>query len=340
MIILIAGASHTGKTLLAQQLLERYHYPVLSQDLLKMGLIRSGQTTLTPTDDDALEPYLWSITAAIIKTAIENKQNLIVEGCYIPFTWQNSFSQEYLDHIHYFCLVMSENYITKHHNTIQKYANIIEARLDNEVNFDELIKDNKRALAMCSKYKLPYYLIDAEKTAASSPEYAPLKWEITSLNIEDCMRAAQLFYETVHSINVRDYTPEQIDAWAPNSTQHQTSIAEKLTSQTTIGVKECGILIGFGSLENSTIDMLYVHKDRQNQRIAQCILAELEQIAKDQGATSLATYASITALPFFKKAGYKVERENIVCRNGIKLTNFYMTKALKQPAIVNKIENH
>lgn len=318
MVILVAGASHTGKTLLAQQLLERYHYPVMSQDLLKMGLIRSGETTLTPTDDDALELYLWSITAEIIRTAIENHQNLIVEGCYIPFTWQNSFSQKYLDHIHYFCLVMSENYIVKHHDTIQKYANIIETRLDNELNYAELIKDNKHALALCSKYKLPYCLIDSE--------YSPLVWNISSLSEEDCTQAARLFYETVHSVNTRNYTPEQIDAWAPESIQHRASIANKLISQTTIGIKECGILIGFGSLENNVIDMLYVHKDRQNQGIGRCILAKLEQIVKDQGETSLATYASITALPFFKKAGYLVERENIVSRNRVTLTNFYMTK--------------
>jgi adenylate kinase family enzyme len=81
MIILIAGASHTGKTLLAQRMLEKYKYPYLSIDHLKMGLIRSGNTVLTPEDDDALTDSLWPIVREIIKTAIENKQNLIVEGC-------------------------------------------------------------------------------------------------------------------------------------------------------------------------------------------------------------------------------------------------------------------
>ena len=80
MILLIAGASHTGKTLLAQRLLEQYHYPYLSIDHLKMGLIRSGQTTLTPMDDDKLTDYLWPILREMVKTAIENGQNLIVEG--------------------------------------------------------------------------------------------------------------------------------------------------------------------------------------------------------------------------------------------------------------------
>ena len=91
MIILIAGASHSGKTNMAQQLLEKFHYPYLSIDHLKMGLIRSGQTDLTPEDDDELVDYLWPIVREMIKTAIENKQNLIVEGIYIPFTWRDDF---------------------------------------------------------------------------------------------------------------------------------------------------------------------------------------------------------------------------------------------------------
>ena len=94
MIILITGASHTGKTLLAQKLLEKYHYPYLSIDHLKMGLIRSGNTNLTPlSDDNDLTNYLWPIVCEMIKTAIENNQNLIVEGCYVPFDFQKDFDE-------------------------------------------------------------------------------------------------------------------------------------------------------------------------------------------------------------------------------------------------------
>ena len=133
MIVLITGASHTGKTALAQQLLKKYKYPYLSIDHLKMGLIRSGNTKLTPTSDDAdLTAYLWPIVREMIKTAIENKQNLIVEGCYIPFDWAKDFEKEYLDNIRYYCLIMSENYIRNHFNDIKKYANIIENRLEDE----------------------------------------------------------------------------------------------------------------------------------------------------------------------------------------------------------------
>ena len=112
MIVLITGASHTGKTMLAQKLLEKYKYPYFSIDHLKMGLIRSGNTALTPVSDDrALTDYLWPIVREIIKTAIENRQNLVVEGCYIPFDWANDFDKEYLGEIRFYCLVMSDTYI-------------------------------------------------------------------------------------------------------------------------------------------------------------------------------------------------------------------------------------
>ena len=118
MIILITGASHTGKTLLAQKMLEKYQYPYLSIDHLKMGLIRSGQTDLTPMDDDKLTGYLWPIVREMIKTAIENKQNLIVEGCYIPFDWRKDFGEEYLTDIRFICLALTDDYIEKHFEDI------------------------------------------------------------------------------------------------------------------------------------------------------------------------------------------------------------------------------
>ena len=103
MVILIAGTSHTGKTQLAQKLLEKYKYPYLSIDHLKMGLIRSKNTKLTVEDDKELTEYLWNIVKEIIKTNIENKQNIIIEGCYIPFDWKKDFNEEYLTEIQYIC---------------------------------------------------------------------------------------------------------------------------------------------------------------------------------------------------------------------------------------------
>ena len=163
MIILIAGASHTGKTLLAQQLLEKYHYPYLSIDHLKMGLIRSRNTLLTPADDGALTAYLWPILREIVKTAVENNQNLIIEGCYIPFDWKNSFSPEYLAHIRTTWLIMSENYINAHFDEIIEHENDIEQRLENNsCTVQWLIEENRLNLKNCKKFDCNYILIDNE----------------------------------------------------------------------------------------------------------------------------------------------------------------------------------
>ena len=161
MIILITGASHTGKTALAQKLLEKYKHPYLSIDHLKMGLIRSGNTKLTPMDDNDLTEYLWPIVREMIKTAIENKQNLIVEGCYIPFYWQKDFGSEYLENIKYYCLVMSEKYIRNHFADIMKYANTIENRLDDEgCTMESVLEDNKEMLSLAQKHNVNYILIE------------------------------------------------------------------------------------------------------------------------------------------------------------------------------------
>ena len=160
MIIIITGASHTGKTALAQKLLEKYKYPYLSIDHIKMGLIRSGNTDLTPMDDDKLTDYLWPIVREIIKTAIENKQNLIVEGCYIPLDWQKDFDREYLHHIKYYCLTMSENYIRNHFAEIKKYERIIENRLDDDCTLEGVLKENVKFLNLAKEYKVNYILID------------------------------------------------------------------------------------------------------------------------------------------------------------------------------------
>lgn len=164
MIFLIAGASHTGKTALSQKLLEKYKYPYFSIDHLKMGLIRSGNTELTPTSDDSdFTVFLWPIVREMIKTAIENKQNLIVEGCYIPFDWAKDFEKEYLNSIKYYCLVMSEDYIRNHYADIKSYASIIESRLDDDdCTLESVIEDNRQVLELAIAHEVNYILIDDE----------------------------------------------------------------------------------------------------------------------------------------------------------------------------------
>ena len=163
MIVLIAGATHTGKTALAQRLLEKYKYSYLSIDHLKMGLIRSGQTSISVSDDEKLTPYLWSIVKEMIKTAIENGQNLIVEGCYIPFDWKYAFSEEYLAQIKYYCLIMTKDYIQNHFSDVLANESVVEKRLiSGDLTQKHLIEENERNLQLCKMHGLNYILIDKE----------------------------------------------------------------------------------------------------------------------------------------------------------------------------------
>ncbi len=145
MVIIITGPSLVGKTSLAQRMLEKYKYPYLSIDHLKMGLIRSHKTELTPYDDDKLTDYLWPITLEIIKTAIENKQNLIVEGCYVPANWKTSFTNKYLTDIRFICIAFSSNYIDSNFDLIIRHRSNIEKRIiDSDYTIEKLKKENYR----------------------------------------------------------------------------------------------------------------------------------------------------------------------------------------------------
>lgn len=162
MIIIITGATHSGKTVFAQKLLEKYQYPYLSIDHIKMGLIRSGYCSLSSESDDTiLTNYLWPIVREIIKTAIENCQNLIIEGCYVPFSYKTDFSPYYLKEIQYLCIILSERYIQNHYDNILKYECRIENRIkDNSISKETLIEENRSNLDKCKEYDLEYMFID------------------------------------------------------------------------------------------------------------------------------------------------------------------------------------
>ncbi len=163
MVILITGASHTGKTLLAQRLLERYHVPYLSLDHLKMGLIRSGNTELTPEDDDRLTAYLWPIAREIIKTAIENSQNLIVEGCYVPYHWRVDFDSRYQAAICFICLAMSDSYLDRYFGDVKRYACAIESRLEDfSCTVDWLKAENRKVREGFQRWGEPVSLIETD----------------------------------------------------------------------------------------------------------------------------------------------------------------------------------
>lgn len=159
MIILISGATHVGKTNLAQKLMEKYHYPYTSIDHIKMGLKRTGM--INDIDGDELTEVIWPIIREIIKTIIENEQDAIIEGCYIPQNWKESFDEDYLKNIKCVYLIMSQKYIEKHFDSIRKYASIIEDRGDDEDCTIDRIKDENRIyLERCKKYNCEYILID------------------------------------------------------------------------------------------------------------------------------------------------------------------------------------
>ena len=143
----------------------------------------------------------------------------------------------------------------------------------------------------------------------------------------DCGRMAELFYETVHSVNAADYTKEQLDAW-PTGNVDLTAWDKSFLEHFTIVAEETGDdgkrIVGFGDIDSTGyLDRLYVRKDRQRRGIASAICGELENAAD---AAKITTHASITARPFFQKRGYRVVREQQVERGGILLTNYVMEK--------------
>lgn len=143
----------------------------------------------------------------------------------------------------------------------------------------------------------------------------------------DCGRMAELFHETVHSVNAADYTKEQLDAWATGNVD-LTAWDKSFLEHFTIVAEETGDdgkrIVGFGDIDSTGyLDRLYVRKDRQRRGIASAICGELENAAD---AAKITTHASITARPFFQKRGYRVVREQQVERGGILLTNYVMEK--------------
>lgn len=139
----------------------------------------------------------------------------------------------------------------------------------------------------------------------------------------DCERLADLFYQTVHSVNAEDYTKEQLDAWATGEIDLQGWDKSFREHKTTIAI-ENGTIVGFGDIDQSGyLDRLYVHKDYQRQGIASAICDVLEDSIRGKTIT---THASITATPFFQQRGYYVVKEQKVVRNGVTLTNYVMKK--------------
>lgn len=139
----------------------------------------------------------------------------------------------------------------------------------------------------------------------------------------DCEQMAELFYQTVHSVNAKDYTLEQLNAWATGKVDLRQWNDSFLKHRTIVAIENDRI-VGFGDMdETGYLDRLYVHKDYQHRGIASAICDELESSA---GEKTFITHASITARPFFEHRGYHVRKEQQVIRQGIALTNYVMEK--------------
>ncbi len=164
MIILIGGESHTGKTLLAQKLMEKYKVPYLSMDHLKMGLYRGlKEEKYSPIQGHKpLGEAMWPIVKAMIMTCIENEQSIIVEGCYILPHLINDFDEAYRPHVITVFLGFSENYIReKYENDIIKYASIIEQRGQEDMEpIESYIQKNAYLKKECEKHGGDFYEID------------------------------------------------------------------------------------------------------------------------------------------------------------------------------------
>ena len=150
----------------------------------------------------------------------------------------------------------------------------------------------------------------------------------------DCQEITQLFYNTVHTVNKKDYTEEQLTAWAPEPPS-PAAWNPTLTAHHTLVSLEAAKITGFGDITlcpdgTAYLDRLYIHKDFQRKGIATAICDRLEAFAASQGAAVVTTHASITARPFFEKRGYRVIKEQQVERRGVSLTNFVMEKVIEK----------
>lgn len=140
---------------------------------------------------------------------------------------------------------------------------------------------------------------------------------------EDCSALARLFYDTVHTVNTRDYTPEQLDAWADGQVDLAAWDASFLAHHTLVA-EEAGKILGFGDMDAAGyLDRLYVHRDHQGQGVATALCDALEAACPVKVFT---THASLTARSFFEGRGYRVLRRQTVVRRGVALDNYVMEK--------------
>lgn len=146
---------------------------------------------------------------------------------------------------------------------------------------------------------------------------------------DDCLKLLKLFYDTVRTVNKKDYNDEQLSVWAPDNyvEEKYNTWQKSLSENFTIIAEKNEEIVGFGDIEkNGYLNRLFVHKDYQHRRIASSIVNELENYAEKICIHTIITEASTTAKPFFEKIGYSLIKEQQVEKKGIFLTNYVMEK--------------
>ncbi len=162
MVILIGGSSHVGKTMVSHRLIKRYGYECLSLDSLKEAFLKTQLGEPGARSDYQMRYWMWPFVAETIKYAIRSGRNLIVEGCYIPAEWADSFSESELKEIRCVFIVMSENHLRTHEDEVRKHANDIERRRDDFIDLERLITCSREVKEDCIRTGTYYIEIDGE----------------------------------------------------------------------------------------------------------------------------------------------------------------------------------
>lgn len=331
MVILLGGASHSGKTFLSKKLIDKYKIPCTSLDHIKMGMIRGcNDYGFSAADsDEIIAEKMWGFIEGFIKTCLENKQNTILEGCYFPC---EKVRKLLCDDLAVIFIILSKQYIIENFDKIIKYENVVEDRKFPECREIEFfINENERIKEECIKYELPYFEITGDffEGLEEILEYIKSKMvKICRYSHNDISEICNMFCDTVRNINKRDYTPEQIDAWAGGIDKDKWN--KSLSEHYSLEVKVLGKIAAFGDIDGEYLDRLYVHKDFQGLGYGKMILDSLEEHAIQSGYRKIRTCASITAKGFFEKYGYRVIRRQQVERKDVLLTNYVMEKHFEQ----------
>lgn len=188
MVILISGHSCTGKTLMSQNLLEKYNIPYYSIDHIKMGIFRADEGCgFTPSDsNEHIGNILWPIIKGIIMTSIENNQNIIIEGCYLLPQFLEELEEDYLKQIVPIFIGFTQDYIEdKFHSNIIGYRSVIEKRdYEEDRSVQNFVDAHEYFKVQCEKHKVKYFEIHKDYENEIEAVYAYIDSEVERLSLQ------------------------------------------------------------------------------------------------------------------------------------------------------------